>query len=97
MIGYRFAHIRVGNISWWYIAAIITVSYAILTWFIEIYGAAAEGISTSFFTEHFASQDYQYMQRAIPVLCPILSHTVKKLNFVPVESTASATAISDLD
>jgi len=41
VFGYAFANVRVVNISWWYIAVIITVSYGVVTWFIEIYGAAA--------------------------------------------------------
>jgi hypothetical protein len=97
IFGYAFANVRVANISWWYIAVVITVSYGVVTWFIEIYGAAAEGISTSFETEHFASQDYQYMQRAIPVLYFLLSHIVRRLNSVQAELIVSVTATSEND
>jgi len=84
LFGYIFANIRVSNISWWYVATIITVSYAMIIWFVEIYGAAAEGISTSFLTEHFITNNYEAMQRAIPVIILLFSNIEMRLNFAVV-------------
>jgi hypothetical protein len=97
LFGYIFANIRVQNISWWYMATIITVSYAVVTWFVEIYGAAAEGISTSFLTEHFITKNYETMQRAIPVIIFLFSNIEIKSSSAAVGRTSFTTGIFEHD
>jgi hypothetical protein len=47
---------------------------------VNIYADAAEGISTSFFTEYRYAGDYPYMQQALPVNLLLFSPIVMKSN-----------------
>lgn len=58
LFGFIFANIRLNTLSFWHIAFVIVVVYAVLSWFIDICVDAAESIATSFFVEHFQSHDY---------------------------------------
>jgi len=64
--GYIFAEVRMTYVGFWHVALIIAVTYATITWFIDIFAAAAEGISVNFYVDHFSSHGFQYMKHAIP-------------------------------
>lgn len=68
LLGYLFTNLRVANISFWNVAALIVVADAILTWFIDISADSAESIATSFFFEFYLSKRYDLMKNAIPVI-----------------------------
>jgi hypothetical protein len=67
-MGYIFAYIRLTQVSFWHIFTIIVSVYAIISWLISISVDAAESISTNFFVEHYESHEYEFMQKAIPVI-----------------------------
>lgn len=67
MLAMLILNARMHAVGFWHAAAAIYLCYTIVTWFIGIHADAAEGIQTSFFAEHYASEDYKYMQRALPV------------------------------
>lgn len=94
-LGYLFANVRVININFWHIATIITLSYAVVTWFIDIYGAGAEGVSTCFYAEHYTARSYEFMQRAIPVLYLLLSPIARKSNTAALDQMSFATETAE--
>jgi len=80
VIGYLIASVRLQHVSRWGVITLIVVVYMVVTWFIGIFTDSAEGIETSFLAEHYASTDYQYMERAYPVYFNIFRVSEKKLN-----------------
>ena len=54
--------------------------YSVSCLFINIAADVAESIATSFFVEHFQSHDYEFMQKAIPVIVMLFSHLERKLS-----------------
>ena len=58
---------------------LVVISYAIITWFVNIDADAAEGICTSFLVEHSKAQRYQNMSFAHPVIVNLSSISETKL------------------
>jgi len=58
--------LRVVGFTWWHNVILIVISYAVVTWFVDIDADAAEGISTSFLAENYKAQSFENMQLANP-------------------------------
>jgi hypothetical protein len=58
LLGHIFANLRVATFTWWQNVILVVISYAVVTWFVNIDADAAEGISTSFLAENYKSQGF---------------------------------------
>lgn len=66
LLGHIFSNLRVVGFTWWHNVILIVISYAVVTWFVDIDADAAEGISTSFLAENYKAQSFENMQLANP-------------------------------
>lgn len=72
---------RVWNANLWHWIVLIVVLYAILNWFINILGDAAEGIQTSFLVEReLENGNFKYMQRLLPSFRTPLEHIERRIH-----------------
>eukprot|EP00178_Gracilaria_changii_P018098 TRINITY_DN51506_c0_g1_i1.p1 TRINITY_DN51506_c0_g1~~TRINITY_DN51506_c0_g1_i1.p1 ORF type:complete len:106 (+),score=4.84 TRINITY_DN51506_c0_g1_i1:262-579(+) len=67
-LGYLLGHIyvnrRLDSFTWWHNVVLVLIVYIVICWFVKIDADAAEGISTSFFAEHYLAKDYEHMAQA---------------------------------
>ena len=81
-LGYLLGHIyvnrRLSSFTWWHNVVLVIIVYVVICWFVKITSDAAEGISTSFFAEHYLAKDYEHMAQAQYVLYTLCSPSDKK-------------------
>jgi len=92
LLGHIFTNLRVTSFTWWHNVILIVISYAVITWFVNIDADAAEGISTSFLVENSRVEgNYENMSHALPVDIHLFSISEMKFTLKVTEIVAFKT------